>query len=72
MKGKHIRPGLQIISLQRLLQRFSMHQTKQRDYHNPANTHYNNQFSAVEIRLDCIPATMGANSTVWRQTTISS
>jgi len=47
----YIRPGLQIISLHRLLQCFSMRQTKQRDYHNPAYTYYNTQFSAVEKRL---------------------
>jgi len=46
MKGKNIRPGLQIISLHRLLQRFSMRQTTQRGYHNPTD---NTQFSAVEI-----------------------
>jgi len=58
MKGKNIRPGLQIISLHRLLQRFSMRQTTQRDCHNPTDTYYYTQFSAVEIRLACIPANM--------------
>jgi len=56
MKGKNIMPGLQIISLHRFLQRFSMRQTTERDYHNPRDTYYNTHFSAAEIRLGCIPA----------------
>jgi len=60
-RQKQIRPGLQIISLHRRLQRFSMRQTKQKDYHNSADTCYNTQFSAVEsleIGLDCTSANM--------------
>jgi len=49
MKGKNILPGLQIISLHRFLQRFSMRHTTQRDYHNHTDTYYNTQFSAAEI-----------------------
>ena len=49
MKGKNIMAGLQIISLHRFLQRFSMRQTTQNDYHNPTDPYYNTQFSAVEI-----------------------
>jgi len=56
MKGKSIMPGLQIIFLHRFLQRFSQRQATQRDYHNPTDTYCNTQFSAVEIRLGCIPA----------------
>jgi len=51
-----------------------MRQTKQRDYHNPADTYYNTQFSAVEsfeTRLDCIPTNMESYNTFGRQTTIS-
>jgi len=33
-----------------------MRQTKQRDYHKPADAYYNNQFSAIEKRLYYIPA----------------
>jgi len=71
MKGKNIMPGLQIISLHRFLQRFSMRQTTQRHYHNPINTYYNTQFSAVEIRLGCIPANVVPYSTFWMESTIS-
>jgi len=48
-----------------------MRQRKQKDYHNLADAYYNTQFSAVETRLDYIPANMVSNSTVWRQITIS-
>jgi len=71
MKGKNIMPGLQIISLHTFLQRFSMRQTTQRDYHNPTDTYYNTQFCAVEIRLGCIPATVVSCSIFWKQSTIS-
>ena len=70
-KTKQMRPGLPILSLYRLLQRFSMHQTKQRDYQKLADAYYNTYFSAVETRLDYIPANMVSYTTVWRQTTIS-
>ena len=60
-------PGLQIISLHRFLQRFSMRQTTHRDYHNPTDTYHNTQFSAVEIRLGCIPANVVSHSTFWKQ-----
>jgi len=71
MKGTNIMPGLQIISLHRFLQRFSMRQTTQRDYHNPTDTYYNTQLSAAEIRLGCIPANVVSYSTFWKQSTIS-
>jgi len=71
IKGKNIRPGLQIISLHTLLQRFRMRQTKQRDYHNPTDTYYNTQFSAVEIPLDNIPANMVSCRTFCRESTIN-
>jgi len=66
MKGENIMPGLQIISLQRFLQRFSMRQTTQRDYHNPTDTYYNTQFSAAEIRLGCRPTNVVSYSTFWK------
>jgi len=50
--------------LHRFLQRFSMRQTTQRDYHNPTDTYYNIQFSAVKIRLGCIPANVVSYTTV--------
>ena len=68
MKGKNIMPGLQSISLHRFLQRFSMRQTTQRDYHNPTDTYYDTQFSAVETRLGCIPANVVSYSTFSNQT----
>jgi len=71
MKGKNIIPGLQIISLHRFLQRFSMRQTTQKEYHNRTDTYNNTQFSAAEIRLGCIPANVVSNSTFWKQSTIS-
>jgi len=71
MKGKNIMAGLQIISLHRFLQRFSMRQTTQNDYHNPTDPYYNTQFSAVEIRLGCIPANVVSYSTFSKQNTIS-
>jgi len=71
MKGKNILPGLQIISLHRFLQRFSMHQTAQGDYHNPTDTYHNTQFSAVEVRLGCIPGNVVSYSTFGKQSTIS-
>jgi len=64
-------PGLQIISLHRFLQRFSMRQTTQRDYHNPTDTYYNTKFSAAEKRLGCIPANVVSYSTFWKQSAIS-
>jgi len=51
-RQKQIRPGLQIISLDRLLQRFSMGQTKQRGYHHHADTYYNTQF--LQLKHDQI------------------
>jgi len=71
MQGKNIMPGLQIISLHRFLQRFSMRQSTQRDYHNPTDTCYDTRFSAVEIRLGCIPANVVSYSDYWKQSTIS-
>jgi len=74
MKGKNIRGlQIQIISLHRFLQRFSMRGTTQKDYHNRTDTYNNTQFSAAEIRLGgCIPANVVSNSTFWKQSTISS
>jgi len=71
MQGKNIMPGLQIISLHRFLQRFGMRQITQRDYHNPTDTYYNTQSSAVAIRLGCIPANVVSYSAFWKQNTIS-
>jgi len=48
-----------------------MRQTKQRDYHNPTDTYYNTQCSAVEIPLDNIPANMVSYRTFCRQSTIN-
>jgi len=68
---KRIMPRLPMISLHRPLQRFSRRQTKQRDYHNPADAYYTTRFSAVETRLDYIPANMVTYSTFLGQTNIS-
>jgi len=52
-----------IVFLHRLLQCFSMLQTKQRNYHTPADAYCNNELSAVETRLDYIPTNILACST---------
>jgi len=49
----------------------AFHQTKRRDYHNPADAYYNTQFSAFETRLDYVPANLLTHSTFWMQDTIS-
>jgi len=47
-RRKQIRPGLPFISLRRLPQRLGLFQTKQRDYHNPADAYYSNPLFAVQ------------------------